>query len=77
MSASPSAERGNAEKLAPYRMWVATTTFRKDGMPVLGTMGSTHKRVVVIEVETFQRMLREHPTLKADTTIFELADLDG
>lgn len=60
----------------PYTAWAATTAFRKDGAPVLGTMGSSVRRVIVMEVETFKRMLREHPEFAAATQ-FRIGEMDG
>jgi hypothetical protein len=45
-------------------MWILECPFRKDGSPVLGTMGSSVRRVVVFEAETFKQLLEDHPTLK-------------
>ncbi len=47
-----------------YRVWSIDMPFRKDGAPVAGTMGSTIKRVLVIEAETFKRLIDEHPSLQ-------------
>lgn len=58
-----------------YRIWQGLCAFRKDGSPVAGTMGSTHRSVVVMHVDTFKRMLDEHPTLKADDVVYEMGEL--
>ena len=57
---------------AAYRFWIETMPFRKNGTPVVGTMGGQIRTVIVMEAETFQRMIREHPSLQAAS--FETPD---
>lgn len=59
----------------PYTIWTATVPFRRDGTPVVGNMGSSARRCVILDIETFQRMLREHPTLASDATLFNLGEM--
>lgn len=63
--------------LTPYRIWALHCPFRKNGTPVLGTMGSTIQGVIVIQVETWRRMVREIPALAAAPfEVGEEADAD-
>lgn len=55
---------------APFRMWVADCPFRKNGSPVLGSFGGHAKRIVVIEMDTWNQMCKEIPQLQ--TTKFEV-----
>lgn len=57
---SPNADR---EKREPYTIWSTVTTFRKTGFPVMGTLGSYSGNVVVMALETFKRLVAEHPSL--------------
>lgn len=59
----------------PPTIWMGTTAFRKEGTPVLGNMGRSHGRVVIIDAPTWRRLLEEHPTLKA--AHFRVGELDG
>lgn len=59
MTSDPSSP---AETPPPYRIWAGVTTFRRNGTPVLGTMGASAEPVVVMTQETFQRLSR-HPAL--------------
>jgi hypothetical protein len=43
----------------PYTIWSVETTFRKDGTPVMGTMGASWKSVIVMDAETFKRLCKE------------------
>jgi hypothetical protein len=56
-----------------YTIWATLAPFRKNGTPVIGNMGSTVKDVVVMESETFRRLVREHPSLA--TAEFSVCDL--
>lgn len=58
-----------------YRIWAAHCPFRKSGTPVLGTMGSTIRGVVVFEMETWTRLCQDVPQLQ--TTLFEVGTFDG
>lgn len=58
----------------PYRLWSLDAPFRKNGTPVIGTMGSSVRRVVVMEAATFQRMVKEYPALA--TARFEVGSYD-
>lgn len=64
-----------AEGPIPYRVWQGVTTFRKNGTPVLGSVGASAARVIVMTADTFKRFMREHPDA-ADIKI-ELGDLDA
>ena len=57
-----------------YCIWPETMPFRKNGTPVVGTMGSGFRSVVIMEAETFKRLMREHPSLA--TAQFEVAEYD-
>jgi hypothetical protein len=59
----------------PPTIWMGTTAFRKEGTPVLGNMGRTARRVVIIDAPTWNRLMREHPTLA--TAHFRVGELDG
>lgn len=56
----------------PYRIWPELAPFRKNGTPVVGTMGSTFRRVVIMDAEDFKRLVRENPDLA--TAKFEIAE---
>lgn len=47
----------------PLTIWVLPCPFRKDGAPVLGTMGSTVDNVVVMRTETWAQLCKEIPAL--------------
>jgi hypothetical protein len=53
-----------------FRMWVAHCPFRRDGSPVLGTMGSRIEPVVVMTTETWKRLCEQVPALQ--TTEFQV-----
>lgn len=57
------------------RMWIMECPFRKNGTPVLGSMGRTIRRVVVMEAETFKALLDAHPSLKEQQ--FNVGTFDG
>lgn len=61
---------------APYRIWSMTTAFNKQDAPIRANIGKSYRHVVVMESETFKRLMREHPEFAAKLT-FELGDLDG
>lgn len=46
-----------------YTLWSMVCPFRKNGTPVLGTMGSTLRNVIVMESETFKKLVADHPSL--------------
>ena len=54
-------------------IYVGTTTFRKDGSPVMGSVGSRAGTVVVITHQTWKQMVLEHPTLA--TAKFRVGEL--
>ncbi len=54
----------------PYRVWQLYMPFTKEDFPVRGNFGSKILPVVVIETETFRRMINDHESLK--DTKFEL-----
>lgn len=47
----------------PYTIWTLDAPFDKYGVPRMGNVGQSIRHVVVIEAKTFQRLLREHPSL--------------
>ena len=47
-----------------HRIWVLTCPFNKRGDPVLGSFGSRLGGVVIIPVETWTQLCKEHPTLQ-------------
>ena len=59
----------------PLTMWVMECPFSKHGTPVVGNMGRTIRRVVVMEAETFKAMLAAHPSLK--TQEFKVGTFDA
>jgi hypothetical protein len=63
-----------ATKRKPYRVYFASTPFRKEGTPVVGSAGSTVRRVVIIEGEEFHRLMTDFPALK--DVKFEALELD-
>jgi hypothetical protein len=63
----------NTEVQEAYTIWTGFTTFRKNGSPIMGTLGSSAKQVVVMEADTFRRICREHPTL--GTALFRVGEL--
>lgn len=46
-------------------IWAVHCPFRKNGTPVLGTMGAEIRGVIVIPVETWTALCREIPALGA------------
>ena len=50
-------------KREPYTIWAMPTTFRKSGSPIMGTIGASVRHVVVMEAETFKRLVAENPNL--------------
>jgi hypothetical protein len=61
------------EKPEQYTIWHGFTTFRKNGTPIMGTLGASAKPVVIMESETFQRLVREHPSLA--TVVFRMMEI--
>lgn len=56
----------NAEPAAqpkPYRIWTLLCPFRKDGWPVLGTMGRSIEGVVIFKADEWKRLMQDHPSL--------------
>lgn len=47
----------------PIRIWVTPCAFKKSGFPSLGTFGATVGNVVILRMETWQRLCREIPEL--------------
>ena len=58
----------------PLRIWAMACPFRKNGTPVLGTMGTTVRSVIVIEHDTWKRLCEEVPQLQ--TTQFEVGTFE-
>ena len=50
-----------AESKLDFTMHTAFCPFRKDGTPVVGTMGSTARHVVLMESDDFKRLLKLIP----------------
>ena len=57
---------------APYRMWKAWCPFNRNGFPVVGNFGSSGRTVVILDADTFSRLVRENPNLA--TARFELGE---
>ncbi|HET8777959.1 MAG TPA: hypothetical protein VFN76_09900 [Candidatus Limnocylindria bacterium] len=55
---------GETVARAPYTMWSMAAPFRKNGTPVVGTMGSSIRSVVIMEAETFKRLVAENHDLE-------------
>jgi hypothetical protein len=53
------------EPTAPIRIWVAHCPFKKSGFPSLGTFGASVKPIVIMHMETWQKLCREIPELAA------------
>ncbi len=53
-----------------YRVWVARCPFKKNGAPSLGTFGKTIAPVIVMRMETWNRLCAAIPDLQ--TTQFEV-----
>lgn len=73
MSDSPQAPE-EIKAALPYRIWAAHCPFRKNGTPVLGTMGSGIRTVIVIEADTWKRLCADVPQLQ--TTQFEVGTFE-
>lgn len=58
----------------PYRVWALHCPFRKDGTPVLGSFGAREQSVVIMTVETWERLCADVPQLQ--TTKFEVGSYD-
>ena len=69
----PSGQAGEPEK-PTYRIWATHCPFRKNGSPVLGTMGSTVDGVIVMRVTTWKRLVADVPQLQ--TMMFEVGTFD-
>lgn len=48
----------------PYTLWALDAPFDKHGVPRMGTVGQSIRRVVVMDAETFKRLIAEHPELQ-------------
>jgi len=58
----------------PITIWAMDCPFRKAGSPVLGTMGSTIRRVIVIEADQWRQLCADVPQLQ--TTQFNVGTLE-
>jgi hypothetical protein len=58
------------ESAAPVTIWVAECPFRRNGSPVLGTMGSTTDTVIVFRSAEWKRLCAAIPALA--TTAFNV-----
>jgi len=50
--------------MKPFTVWALDAPFDKHGVPRMGNYGVSVRRVVVMESETFKRLIDEHPSLK-------------
>lgn len=57
----------------PYPIWNLEAPFTKTGFPVVGSFGRTIRPVIIMEVETFQRLVKEHPS--PETAQFKVGEL--
>lgn len=62
----------DVEARKPYRIWPTPIPFNKQGWPVVGNFGKEWRQVVVMDAETFKRLIAEHPSLA--TAQFEVAE---
>lgn len=58
----------------PYRIWAMHCLFRKDGSPVLGTFGAREEAVVIMTIQTWNRLIKDVPQLQS--TQFEVGSRD-
>lgn len=58
----------------PFRIWPEHCAFRKNGTPVVGTMGSTIRQVIIIDTATWKRMVGEIPGMA--TAQFEVPNYE-
>ena len=58
----------------PLRIWGLQCPFRKSGSPVLGTMGSQWKTVIVIEADVWRQLCERVPALQ--TMQFEVGSYE-
>lgn len=63
-----------SETKEPYTIWVDVCAFRKDGTPITGNIGSSVRRVVIIESETWNRLVADVPRL--GTTNFRVGTFE-
>jgi hypothetical protein len=77
LCASGSAQSLAALPEAPesYTIWMVTAPFNKHGVPLMGRSGASARRVVVMDGDTFKRLIAEHPSLA--TAQFRTGELDG
>lgn len=62
------------EQKKPYRVWSIEAPFRSDGSPVVGTFGKSIRPVVIMESDTFKRLVKEHSSLA--TAHFEVGSFE-
>lgn len=60
------------DETKPVRVWVAATTFRKDGTPILGSLGASADDVAVMTLDDFKRLCALPGNA---TTQFEIGDM--
>jgi hypothetical protein len=65
-------ENEQAEK--PPRIWALHCPFNKRGFPVLGNFGYTERDVIIVPVETWNKLCAEIPQLQ--TMRFEVGSYD-
>lgn len=49
---------------APYRIWMLPIPFNKHGDPVPGNFGASVRSVVILDADTFRRLVSGHPSLR-------------
>ena len=59
----------------PYVCWVLEMPFDKQGAPFSGLSGRSVRAVVVMEPETFKRMIEDNPSLRQCE--FKIGTRDG
>lgn len=51
----------------PITMFVVACPFRKDGSPVVGNIGSSVRRVIIIDADNWTRLKDAIPALQTQT----------
>jgi hypothetical protein len=60
----------------PITLWSIACPFRKTGSPVVGTMGTSIRDVVVMEADEWKRMLRLIPADVLEKTQFNVGSYE-
>jgi hypothetical protein len=74
MSMPPDSSRSPLAADPLIRIWTLHCPFRKSGSPVVGTMGSSIRTVILIETDMWKRLCEEVPQLQ--TTQFEVGTIN-